>query len=64
MQLPYEENNDFFGDEHLQVCAGYCSNPKANRGSFVHGKMSSVPHVNPIIIAMIFIIVRHAFLVV
>ncbi len=64
MQLPYEEDSDFFGDEHLQVYAGYCSNPRAYRRSFMHGKMSSVPPVNPIVIAMIFILVRHAFLVV
>jgi hypothetical protein len=30
MQLPYEEASDFFGDEHLQVYAGYCSNPKVD----------------------------------
>jgi hypothetical protein len=64
MQLPYEENNNFFGDEHLQMYARYCSNPKADRGRFMHGKMSSIPLVNPTVIAMIFIIVQHAFLVV
>jgi hypothetical protein len=63
MQLPYEEDSDFFG-EHLQVYAGYCSNPRADRGSFMHGKMSPVPSVNPIVIAMILILVGHAFLVV
>jgi hypothetical protein len=38
--------------------------PKAYRGSFMHGKISSIPPVNPAVIAMIFILVRHAFLVV
>ncbi len=64
LQLPYEEDNDFFGDQHLQVFVGYYSNPKANRGSFMHGNMSSFPPINPTIIAMISILVRHAFLVV
>jgi hypothetical protein len=52
MQLPYEEDSDFFGDENLQVYAGYCSDPKADRGSFMHGKMSSIPPVNPIFLVM------------
>jgi hypothetical protein len=30
----------------------------------MHGKMSSIPSVNPAVIAMIFFLVRHAFLVV
>ncbi|CAK9236293.1 unnamed protein product [Sphagnum troendelagicum] len=37
MQLPCEEDSDFFGDENLQVYAGYCSDPKADRGGFMHG---------------------------
>jgi hypothetical protein len=57
MQLPYEEDNDFFGDEHLQVYVGYYSNPKVERRSFMHGKMSLVPFVNPMVIAMISILV-------
>jgi hypothetical protein len=64
MQLPCEEDSDFFGDENLQVYAGYCSDPKADRGGFMHGKISSIPPVNPVVIAMISILVRHAFLVV
>jgi hypothetical protein len=64
MQLPCEEDSDFFGDKNLQVYAVYSSDLKADRGSFIHGKMSSIPPVNPIVIAMIFILVRHAFLVV
>jgi hypothetical protein len=64
MQLPCEEDSDLFGDENLQVYAGYYSDPKADRGSFMHDKMSSISHVNPAIIAMIFILVRHAFLAV
>jgi hypothetical protein len=47
MQLPCEEDSDFFGDENLQVYAGYCSNPKADRGSFMHVKMSSISPVKP-----------------
>ncbi len=39
MQLPCEEDSDIFGDENLQVYAGYCSDPKADRGSFMHGKI-------------------------
>ncbi len=64
MQLPCEDDSEFFGDENLKVYAGYCSEPKADRGGFMHGKMSSIPPVNPAVIAMIFILVRHAFLVV
>ncbi len=46
MQLPCEEDSDVFGDENLQMYAGYCSDPKADRGGFMHGKMSSIPPVN------------------
>jgi hypothetical protein len=63
-QLPCEEDNNFFGDENLQVYAGYCSDPKADRGSFMQVKMSSIPPVSPAVTAMIFILVRHVFLVV
>jgi hypothetical protein len=64
MQLPCEEDSNFFGDENLQVYARYYSDPKADRRSFMHVKMSSIPPTNPAVIAMIFIPVRHAFLVV
>ncbi len=64
MQLPYEEDSDFFSDENVQVYARYCSDPKADRGGFMHGKISSIPIVNAVVIAMISILVRHAFLVV
>jgi len=64
MQLPCEEDSDFFGDENLQVYAGYYFDPKANRGSFMHIKMSSIPPINPAVIAMICIPVRYTFLVV
>jgi hypothetical protein len=50
--------------KNLQAYAGYSFDLKAYRGSFMHGKMSSIPPFNPIAIAMIFILVRHAFLVV
>jgi hypothetical protein len=30
--MPYEEDNDIFGDENLQVYARYSFDPKANRG--------------------------------
>jgi len=39
MQLPCEEDSDFFGDKNLQVYAVYSSDLKADRGSFMHGKM-------------------------
>ncbi len=48
---------NFCGDENLQVYTGYCSDLKADRGCFMHVKMSSIPP----IIAMIFVLVRHAF---
>ncbi|CAK9278080.1 unnamed protein product [Sphagnum jensenii] len=56
MQLPCEEDTDFFGDENLQVYARYCSDPKADRGGFMHRKISSIPPVNPVVIAMISIL--------
>jgi hypothetical protein len=46
----------YFGDENLQVYTSYISNPKVDKGSFMHGKMSLVPPVNPIVIAMMFIL--------
>jgi hypothetical protein len=64
MQLPCEEDGDFICDENLQVYIAYCFDPKADRGSFMHVKMSLILPINLAVIAMIFILVRHAFLVV
>jgi hypothetical protein len=47
MQLPCEEDSDFFGNENLQVYAVYSSDLKADRGSFMHGKMSVNPTCQP-----------------